>query len=132
MVFQMGEVAVPRGLFRAVLEWIRRLQLPGTSPRRLCQALESNKDPGNNGAGLSASPRGTVPGPASAGIAARHREEQRLGARVSACWGLKPRYNTREIAHDGRGQASIWGVSNHGKIETKESAEVYATCSDAG
>jgi len=33
VVFQMAEVAVPRGLFRAILERIRRLRLPQAVPR---------------------------------------------------------------------------------------------------
>ena len=33
VVFQMAEVAVPRGLFRAILERIHRLWLPETVPR---------------------------------------------------------------------------------------------------
>jgi len=33
VVFQMAEVAVPRGLFRAILERIRRLRLPEAVPR---------------------------------------------------------------------------------------------------
>ena len=32
-VFQMAEVAVPRGLFRAILERVRRLRLPDAVPR---------------------------------------------------------------------------------------------------
>ena len=31
--FQMAEVAIPRGLFRAILERIRRLRLPQAVPR---------------------------------------------------------------------------------------------------
>ena len=33
VVFQMAEVAVPKRLFRAILERIRRLRLPETVPR---------------------------------------------------------------------------------------------------
>jgi len=33
VVFQMAEVAVPKKLFRAILERIRRLRLPATVPR---------------------------------------------------------------------------------------------------
>lgn len=33
VIFQMAEVAVPKGLFRAILERIRRLRLPATVPR---------------------------------------------------------------------------------------------------
>ena len=33
VVFQMAEVAVPRGLFRAILERIHRLWLPQAVPR---------------------------------------------------------------------------------------------------
>jgi len=33
VVFQMAEVAIPRGLFRAILERIRRLRLPEAVPR---------------------------------------------------------------------------------------------------
>jgi len=33
VVFQMAEVAIPRGLFRAILERIRRLRLPQAVPR---------------------------------------------------------------------------------------------------
>ena len=33
VIFQMAEVAVPRRLFRAILERIRRLRLPETVPR---------------------------------------------------------------------------------------------------
>ena len=33
MIFQMAEVAVPRGLFRAILERIWRLRLPEAVPR---------------------------------------------------------------------------------------------------
>jgi hypothetical protein len=33
VIFQMAEVAIPRGLFRAILERIRRLRLPGPVPR---------------------------------------------------------------------------------------------------
>ena len=33
VVFQMAEVAIPRRLFRAILERIRRLRLPETVPR---------------------------------------------------------------------------------------------------
>ena len=32
VVFQMAEVAVPKRLFRAILERIRRLRLPKTAP----------------------------------------------------------------------------------------------------
>ena len=32
VVFQMAEVAIPRGLFRAILERIRRLRLPEAVP----------------------------------------------------------------------------------------------------
>ena len=33
VVFQMAEVAIPRGLFRAILERIRRLRMPEAVPR---------------------------------------------------------------------------------------------------
>jgi len=33
VIFQMAEVAVPKRLFRAILERIRRLRLPATLPR---------------------------------------------------------------------------------------------------
>ena len=33
MIFQMAKVAIPRGLFRAILERIRRLRLPHAVPR---------------------------------------------------------------------------------------------------
>jgi hypothetical protein len=33
VVFQMAEVAIPRSLFRAILERIRRLPLPEAVPR---------------------------------------------------------------------------------------------------
>ena len=33
VIFQMAEVAVPKRLFRAILERIRRLRLPETVPR---------------------------------------------------------------------------------------------------
>ena len=33
VIFQTAEVAVPRGLFRAILERIRRLRLPEAVPR---------------------------------------------------------------------------------------------------
>jgi hypothetical protein len=33
VIFQMAEVAIPRGLFRAILERIRRLRLPEAVPR---------------------------------------------------------------------------------------------------
>ncbi len=33
VVFQMAEVAIPRGLFRAILDRIRRLRLPEAVPR---------------------------------------------------------------------------------------------------
>jgi hypothetical protein len=33
VVFQMAEVAIPRGLFRAILEKIRRLRLPDAVPK---------------------------------------------------------------------------------------------------
>jgi hypothetical protein len=33
VVFQMAEVAIPRGLFRAILERIRRLRLPEVVPK---------------------------------------------------------------------------------------------------
>jgi hypothetical protein len=33
VVFQMAEVAVPKRLFRAILDRIRRLRLPETVPR---------------------------------------------------------------------------------------------------
>ena len=33
VIFQMAEVAIPRGLFQAILERIRRLRPPGAVPR---------------------------------------------------------------------------------------------------
>jgi len=33
VIFQMAEVVVPKRLFRAILERIRRLRLPETAPR---------------------------------------------------------------------------------------------------
>ncbi len=33
VIFQMAEVAVPKRLFRAIPEWIRRLRLPEMVPR---------------------------------------------------------------------------------------------------
>ena len=41
VAFQMAEVAVPRGLFRAVLERIRRLRLPEAVPRRRQERAKS-------------------------------------------------------------------------------------------
>jgi len=33
VVFQIAEAAVPKRLFRAILQWIRRLRLPEAVPR---------------------------------------------------------------------------------------------------
>jgi len=57
---KMAKIAIPRGLFRAILERIRRLRLPEAVPRRRQERAKSTGKAGRNGGGLSASGRKAV------------------------------------------------------------------------
>ena len=53
VIFKMAEVAIPRGLFRAILERMRRPRSPGVVPRRHYSSTESKVRQLDSEGGLS-------------------------------------------------------------------------------
>jgi len=111
VVFQTAEVAVPRGLFRAILERIRRLRPPSVVFRGTGSPPRSHETQGDGEGGLSPMGQTRLPEPQDADFDTAPPAIQRIRTPKTCLSGPGGQGKLMETADDGRQREVIWEMS---------------------